>query len=107
MNDKYYEQAVTCVKDRVLPAQMELYRSCNGDLDRIYGEAMNGNGYFGKVIEPGHVYDLAMKNAPVRKFCPDRSQIRITVIAAGRAFYISSAVRSRTVNLKWTSWKPS
>ena len=39
MNDKYYEQAVACVKDRVLPAQMELYRFCNGDLDRIYGEA--------------------------------------------------------------------
>ena len=31
MNDKYYEQAAACVKDRVLPAQMELYRSCNGD----------------------------------------------------------------------------
>ena len=33
MNDKYYEQAVACVKDHVLPAQMELYRSCNSDLD--------------------------------------------------------------------------
>ena len=25
----------------------------------------------------------------------------------GSAFYISLAIRSRTVNLKWTSWKPS
>ena len=67
MNDKYYEQAAACVKDRVLPAQMELYRSCNGDLDRIYGEAMNGNGYFGKVIESGHVYELGYEKCTCLK----------------------------------------
>ena len=67
MNDKYYEQAVACVKDRVLPAQMELYRSCCGDLDRIYGEAMNGNGYFGKVIVPGHVYELGYEKCTCPK----------------------------------------
>ena len=44
MKDKYYEQAVACVNDTVLPAQMELYRACSGDLDRVYGGAMNGNG---------------------------------------------------------------
>ena len=55
MKDKYYEQAVTCVKDTVLPAQIKLYESCGGDLDTIYGEAMNGNGFFGKVIEAGHM----------------------------------------------------
>ena len=58
MKDKYYDQAVACVKDYVLPAQLNLYQSCDGDLDRVYGEAMNGNGYFGKVIEPGHIYEL-------------------------------------------------
>ena len=58
MKEKYYDQAVACVKDHVLPAQIKLYRSCDGDLDRVYGEAMNGNGYFGKVIVPGHVYVL-------------------------------------------------
>lgn len=42
MKDKYYDQAVACVKDYVLPAQLELYQSCEGDLDKIYGEAMNG-----------------------------------------------------------------
>ena len=50
MEDKYYEQAVTCVKDRVLPVQMELYRACNGDLDRVFGGAMNGNGDSGNYI---------------------------------------------------------
>ena len=58
MKDRYYDQAVACVKDGVLPAQLELYRSCGSDLDGVYGEAMNGNGYFGKVIEPGCVYEL-------------------------------------------------
>ena len=67
MKDKYYEQAVTCVTDRVLPAQMELYRACNGDLDRVYGGAMNGNGYFGKVIEPGHKYELGYEKCTCPK----------------------------------------
>ena len=43
MKDKYYEQAVTCVKDTVLPAQIKLYKSRGGDFDRIYGEAMNAS----------------------------------------------------------------
>ena len=74
MNDKYYKQAVACVKDRVLPAQMELYRSCNGDLDKIYGEVMNGNGYFGKVIVPGHVYELGYEKCT----CPNVLSGQIT-----------------------------
>ncbi len=43
MKDKYYEQAVTCVKDTVLPSQIKLYKSRGGDFDRIYGEAMNAS----------------------------------------------------------------
>lgn len=66
MKDMYYDQAVACVKDRVLPAQLELYQSCNGDLDRVYGEAMNGNGCFGRVVEPGRVYELGYE----RCTCP-------------------------------------
>lgn len=58
MKEKYYDQAVACVTDYVLPAQIKLYQSYDGNLDRVYGEAMNGNGYFRKVIESGHVYEL-------------------------------------------------
>ena len=55
MKDKYYEQAVTCVKDTVLPAQIKLYKSCGGDFDKIYGEAMNGkrNAKLGNVFREG------------------------------------------------------
>lgn len=41
MKDIYYDQAVACVKDYVFPAQYELYKSCGGNLDKIYGEAVN------------------------------------------------------------------
>ena len=56
--EKYYEQAVMCVKDDVLPAHRALYESCGGDLDKVYGEAMNNEFYTGKVLEPGRVYEL-------------------------------------------------
>jgi len=67
MKDKYLEQAVACVKDYVLPAQIKLYQSCGGNLNKIYGEAMNGNGYFGKVIEPGHIYELGYEKCTCQK----------------------------------------
>ena len=50
MKEKYYDQAVACVKDYVLPAQIKLFQSCDGNLDKVYGEAMNGNGYFRNCI---------------------------------------------------------
>lgn len=59
--DKYYEQAVLCVKDYVLPAQRALFEQCGGDLDRVYGEAINDASYFGKVVEPGRVYELGYR----------------------------------------------
>ena len=56
--EKYYEQAVSCVKDYVLPMQREIYEKYGGDFDKIYGEAMNNESYTGKVIESGHIYEL-------------------------------------------------
>ena len=67
MKEKYYDEAVACVKDYVLPAQIKLFQSCDGDLDRVYGEAMNGNGYFGKVIESGHIYELGYETCSCQK----------------------------------------
>lgn len=56
--DNYFEQAVSCVKDNVLPLQRQIYEKCGGNFDQIYGEAMNSEMYSGKVIEPGHIYEL-------------------------------------------------
>ena len=67
MIDKYYNQAVACVKDGVLPALIGIYQSCDGDLDRFFSEGMNGNGYFGKVIEPGCVYELGYEKCTCQK----------------------------------------
>ena len=67
MKEKYYDQAVACVKDYVLPAQIKLFQSCDGNLDKAYSEAMNGDGYFGKVIESGHVYELGYETCTCQK----------------------------------------
>ena len=65
--DKYYEQAVACVKDHVLPAQCKLYEKCGGNFDVIYGEAMDGEFYTGNVIEPGRVYELGYHSCTCHK----------------------------------------
>ena len=56
--ENYFEHAVSCVKDYVLPMQRQIYEKCGGDFDRIYGEAMNNDMHSGKGIEPGHIYEL-------------------------------------------------
>ena len=65
--EKYYEQAVACVKDYVLPAQRKLYEKCGGNLDVIYGEAIDDEFYTGKVIEPGRVYELGYHSCTCQK----------------------------------------
>lgn len=62
----YYEQAVACVRGYVLPAQRALYEQYQGDFDRIYTEGMDSDTYMGRVLEPGHVYELGYR----RCTCP-------------------------------------
>ncbi|MDD5919314.1 MAG: hypothetical protein PUD73_09540 [bacterium] len=64
---KYYEQAVACVKDSVLPAQRKLYEKYGANLDLVYGEAMNDDFYTGKVIEARHVYELGYHSCTCQK----------------------------------------
>ena len=44
-----------------------MYKSCGGDFDKIYGEEMNGNCYFGKVIKTGHIYKLGYEKCTCPK----------------------------------------
>ena len=55
----YKEEAIECVKDRVLPIHQQIYAKYDGDFDRIYSEGYNSRSYQGKVIEPGKVYELS------------------------------------------------
>ena len=55
----YREEAIECVKDRVLPIHQQIYAKYNGDFDRIYSEGYNSKSYQGRVIEPGKVYELS------------------------------------------------
>ena len=59
-----------------------MYKSCGGDFDKIYGEEMNGNCYFGKVIKTGHIYKLGYEKCTCPKV--QSGQIRISVIAADK-----------------------
>lgn len=65
--NKYYEQAVACVKDYVLSAQRKLYEKCGGNFDVVYGESMDNEFYTGKVIEPGHIYELGYHSCTCQK----------------------------------------
>ena len=50
------EEAIECVKDRVLPIHQQIYAKYGGDFDRINSEGYNSKSYQGRVIEPGKVY---------------------------------------------------
>lgn len=65
--ENYFEMAVSCVEDYVLPMQRQIYEKCGGCFDRIYAEAMNTDLYTGKVIEPGHVYELGYRKCTCPK----------------------------------------
>lgn len=56
-----------CVKDYVLPMQRRMFEECGRDFDRVYGEAMNSDAYTGKMIEPGHVYELGYPKCTCQK----------------------------------------
>ena len=55
----YREEAIECVKDRVLPIHQQIYAKYDGDFDRIYSEGYNSKSYQGRVIEPGKLYELS------------------------------------------------
>ena len=65
--EHYFEMAVSCVEDYVLPMQRQIYEKCGRCFDRIYAEAMNTDLYTGKVIEPGHVYELGYRKCTCPK----------------------------------------
>lgn len=61
------EKAIQCVKDTVLPIQMQQFQECGGSLDAQYEKYGNTDVFFGTVIEPGHVYEIGYP----RCVCPE------------------------------------
>ena len=104
---KYYDQAVACVKDYVLPAQIKLYQFCDGNLDRVYGEAMNGDGYFGKVIESGLAYELGYEKCTCLKVLSGKvNDPEQCECSRQSILYILSCLEPDSkVNMKWRFWK--
>lgn len=63
----YREKAIRCVKDTVLPIQKQQFLECGGCLDAQYEKYGNTDAFFGKVIEPGRVYEVGYP----RCVCPE------------------------------------
>lgn len=56
---KFYRQcAVNCVKDSVLKEQQRQFKECGNDLDLQYTKYGNSDGFFAKIIEKGHIYEI-------------------------------------------------
>lgn len=85
----YRTKAINCVKDTVLPIQMQWFRECNCDLDTYcqkYGETEFS---FAKVIEKGHIYEMgypkcvcpeALEGGKEASFCECSRQSMIYVL---------------------------
>ena len=54
----YKSKAIHCVKDTVLPVQRRQFEECGRSLDEQYKMYGNTGVFFGKVLEPGHIYEV-------------------------------------------------
>ena len=85
----YRTKAINCVKDTVLPAQMQWFRECDFNLDiycQKYGET---DFFFAKEIEKGHIYEMgypkcvcpeALAGGKEASFCEGSRQSLIYVL---------------------------
>lgn len=63
----YKNKAINCVKNTVLPIQKQQFTECGSSLDKQYQTYGNTENFFGKVIEPGHIYEIGYP----RCVCPE------------------------------------
>lgn len=54
----YSKCAENCVKGAVFDEQKRAFDKCGGNLDLVYTKFGNSDHFFGKVIEPGHIYEI-------------------------------------------------
>lgn len=54
----YREKAVRCVRETVLPIQMAQFQACGCDLDAQYRKYGDTAGFFAKVLQPRHRYEV-------------------------------------------------
>ena len=54
----YRDKAAACVQHTVLPVQRQQFQECGNSLDEQYKRYGNTEGFFGRVLEPGHLYEI-------------------------------------------------
>ena len=68
----YREKAIRCVKNTVLPVQLEQFRECGCSLDEQYRKYGDTGAFFAEIIEPGRVYEVGYP----RCVCPEARETR-------------------------------
>ena len=68
----YREKAIRCVKNTVLPVQLEQFRECGCSLDEQYRKYGDTGSFFAEIIEPGRVYEVGYP----RCVCPEARETR-------------------------------
>lgn len=63
----YKAKAIECVEETVLPLQLKQFIECGGSLDKQYEKYGDTEYFFGRVIEPGRVYEIGYP----RCVCPE------------------------------------
>ena len=54
----YREKAVRCVRETVLPVQRAQFEECGRSLDAQYRKYGDTEGFFAKVLQPSHRYEV-------------------------------------------------
>ena len=68
----YREKAIRCVKNTVLPVQLEQFRECGCSLDEQYRKYGDTGAFFAEIIEPGRIYEMGYP----RCVCPEARETR-------------------------------
>ena len=70
----YREKAVRCVRETVLPIQRAQFQACGCDLDAQYRKYGDTEGFFARVLQPGHRYEVGYPKC----VCPEALEGTVT-----------------------------
>ena len=99
----YREKAVRCVRETVLPVQMAQFEECGRSLDAQYRKYGDTEGFFAKVLQPGHRHEVGYPKC----VCPEVQRGDVTDAAhcaPGRAcctFWNSCCWKSALRSRRW------
>ena len=95
----YRSKAIHCVKNTVLPIQEKQFKEWGCSLDEQYKKYGDTEGFFGKVIDPGHIYEVGYPKCVCPDVCSGKQRIKRTVNVPDKAYYIFWSIYYQTKEL--------